>query len=127
MPINWITEGLPAYFAPGSGEEERIDPFVDDPSNEVGPSRRRKRFTRARRRWPNISRQVQTRTQIEAIETFYDTTTDGGTLSFEFPRARLVASDDSTVTVTVRFIAGTFRIEDVSADIWQVSFGIEEI
>ena len=124
--IDWITEGLPTKFAIPSGQETRVSAFVDDAA-EVGAPRRRKRFTRTLRKWPRIKIELTTRAVVESILNFYDTTTDGGVLPFDFPRPRPVALDDSVETVTVRFIQDSMDIVAIATDVWEISFGVEEV
>lgn len=124
MTISWVGEGLPTNFILSSGATKRRSYWADD-TPEVGAARRRKRFSRSLRSWPEIESIPMDLAFIEAFETFYETTTDSGQEVFEFPAPKRFANGDIE-TVTVRFIAEP-EINPLSNQLWQVKFGVEEV
>ncbi len=123
--ISWTDRGLPECFLRGAGRETRKAFWANDPA-DVGAGRRRARFSRVLRQWPQIQTPPITRAVVELIETFFDTTTSKGAKTFDFPRPRRLASDDSVVTVTVKFTS-EIEIVPLASGWWQVQFGVEEV
>lgn len=121
---DWLNEGLPECFVRGSAREQRMAAYVDDPV-DVGSARRRARYTRTLRRWPDIVSPPQDMAGVEAFEEFHDTTTQGGALTFTFPRPRRSTDSPSGVIVTVRFVA-PIEIEPAGPK-YLVRFGVEEV
>lgn len=113
---------LPACPLVG-GVEDRTVRYVED-SGAVGAPRRRARFTRDLRKW-SITMPPFDRSQVEALETFWDDDLGGGVNSFNMPRPRR-SSVDATVTVTVRFVKFP-AITHIGPDRYSVTYDLQEI
>ena len=122
---DWTTAGLPQCFLFGSAKERRRAFWANDPA-EVGAGRRRRRFSRTLRLWPEVSTPPISQAEVEALEAFFDETTDGGALSFTFPRPRRVSVDQSVTIVTVKFIS-EIEIIPRTAGKYLGQFGVEEV
>jgi hypothetical protein len=113
---------LPACPLVG-GIEDRTVRYVED-SGAVGAPRRRARFTRDLRKW-SITMPPFNRTQIEALEDFWDDDLGGGVQAFNFTRPRRTAAD-ATVTVEVRFVKFP-AITHIGPDRYSVTYELQEI
>ena len=101
----------------GSMDSGKSDPWVDD-AGEVGAARRRKRFTRQLGNWSFTL--YLTKTQADALETFYDTTLDAGVSEFNWTHPF------TAVTHEVRF-SGRPRIKHLFNSRYSADVTFDEI
>lgn len=101
----------------GSLVEGYFESFVSD-QPEVGAPRRRKRFTRALRRFSFTM--VLTTAQVATLRTFIDTTSDRGVLEFNWTHPI------TAVAYEMRF-DGLPEIRHMTAGNWEVSVTMNEI
>lgn len=114
--INWLTT-IPVARA-GSIKEGRASAYVDDSSNEVGKSRRRKRYTRTRRTFEFAL--SLSAAEKALLDTFIDTTTDGGVLTFNW-------THPVTATVYEVQFASLPSFDDDDTVLWQTKIMLEEV
>lgn len=100
----------------GTLSESRVAAYADDKA-EVGASRRRKRFTRTLRR-VNFDL-VLIGIEKALLETFRDSTTDGGAFAFNWQHP------DGSI-YEMRF-ADLPTTRHVARDIWTSSIALEEV
>lgn len=113
--INWPTGIKSARL--GTLQEGYFEPFVSD-EPEVGAPRRRKRFTRALRRFSFTL--LMTSAQAATFRTFVETTSDRGVLEFNWTHPI------TAVTYEMRF-AQLPEFRQVTHGAWEVGVSIEEI
>lgn len=103
--------------------ESRIDPFVDDPAT-VGAPRRRTVFTRSLRRF-SVTYPKLTRTQVEALETFWITTLNNGASEFNWNHPRYPTGGGPT-ELEVRFVTYP-TITQVASALYSAQVELQEI
>lgn len=101
----------------GSFKESAGDTFVTD-QGEIGPGRRRNRFTRALRRF-SFSATLSEAERVAFLD-FYVTTLANGVKSFAWTHT--LTAEVVTVVVTSRP-----QFEDVTPGYWRTSIRLEEI
>lgn len=112
MPV-WPAT-LPQY--PDLGWTERKLLNVVDTDTDAGPSKRRRRFTRAKRHL--VMRFHLTETQVATLETFHTTTLADGSIDFDFPHPR------TRITHSCRWV-NEFSVSEPHRGLYQVAIELE--
>ena len=113
MPIVWpaTLPQLPEY-----GWRERKLPNTVDSETDAGPSKRRRRFTKAKRHL--VMTFQLTAAQVATLETFHTDTLADASLNFEFPHPR------TGVTHSCRWV-NEFDVGEPSRNLYRVGVEFE--
>lgn len=101
----------------GTIKERRVPSYVDD-KPEVGKPRRRKRYTRTLRKFSFVISIDDS--EKATLNTFIDTTTDGGVEQFYW-------THPTTAAVHVVRFAVIPDIDDVTIGLWDVQVALVEV
>ena len=104
-------------------QENHIPAYVEDGA-QVGAPRRRARWTRTLRTF-SVNYPILTRTQVEALETFWSTTLSEGAKEFNWTHPRKPTGGGMT-TVEVRFVQYP-TITQVTSNLYAAAVELQEI
>lgn len=102
------------------GAQEQFQSTTITTEMDVGPAKKRRRFTAAVEPWKGLN-MLLTATQVTTFKTFYETTLLGGSLTFTFPNPRTGSSE------TFRFSGDAPTLSQASGDLYLTSFELEKM